>query len=159
MTVTYKPIGVVDTPFQDIRGMPIQPAGAPNAQGQVHIFPQYAEGLEGLEVFSHIILIYHFHRVERAELTVVPFLDSEHHGVFCTRAPARPNPIGLSVVLLEARDGNTLQVSGVDILNKTPLLDIKPYVPAFDRYSPERIGWYAKAEGQANITKSDDRFR
>jgi len=158
-TVTYEPIGMAHSPFRETRGMPIQPTGAASAHGEVRIFPKYAAALEGLEAFSHIILIYHFHRAGRAELTVVPFLDSEPHGVFCTRAPARPNPIGLSVLRLCARNGNDLQVTGMDMLDGTPVLDIKPYVPEFDRCWPGRIGWYAKAKGRADSAQSDDRFR
>lgn len=159
MRVVYRPIGVVRSPFEDVQGMPIQPAGCPGVRGEVRVLPRYAEGLEGLEAFSHIILIYHFHRTERAALTVVPFLDSREHGVFSTRAPTRPNGIGLSVVRLEARDGNILRVRDVDILNGTPLLDIKPYVPEFDRVPAERIGWYAEVKKKANAARSDGRFR
>ncbi|MBS3762156.1 MAG: tRNA (N6-threonylcarbamoyladenosine(37)-N6)-methyltransferase TrmO [Planctomycetes bacterium] len=159
MKITYEPIGEIHSPFENIEGMPIQPSGADDAQGEILIFPAHTGGLEGLDDFSHLILLYHFHRVTRVDLKVLPFLDAEPHGVFSTRAPTRPNPLGLSVVELESRNKNILRIKGVDILHGTPLLDIKPYVPEFDHFSGERIGWYSKSRGQSTTKKSDDRFR
>ena len=159
MHVTHSPIGLVRSPFDNVEDMPIQPAGAKDVRGEVDVYSEYAEGLAGIEGFSHIILIYHFHRVDRTELTVVPFLDSEERGVFATRAPTRPNHIGISAVQLEERDGRVLRIRGVDILNETPVLDIKPYVPEFDHRSVDSVGWYERAEGDAENTRSDDRFR
>ena len=156
--ISYQPIGIIHTSFSNIKGMPIQPAGAAKIQGSVEIFKEYSEGLKDLDGFSHIILIYHFHQARSAKLIVTPFLDSLPHGVFSTRAPSRPNPIGLSVVRLLEIEQNILHIKNVDILNGTPLLDLKPYVPEFDQHPGERIGWLKQAEGQAGKKKSDDRF-
>jgi tRNA-Thr(GGU) m(6)t(6)A37 methyltransferase TsaA len=159
MEISYRPIGIVHSPFKDVEGMPIQPAGASQIHGWIEISPEFVEGLKDLEGFSHIILLYHFHRVQEAELTVIPFMDSWPHGVFATRAPRRPNPIGLSIVKLLRVEGNILYVENVDILDGTPLLDIKPYVPDFDHYPVERVGWLERARGKVQNKKSDDRFR
>ncbi len=159
MEIRYRPIGVVRSPFKDIAGMPIQPAGAAGIQGTVEVWPEFVEGLKDLEGFSHIILLYHFHQVQEVRLTVVPFMDSEPHGVFATRAPKRPNPIGLSVVRLIRVDRNVLHIENVDILDGTPLLDIKPYVPEFDPLPVERVGWLERAKGRVQSKRSDDRFR
>lgn len=139
--------------------MPIQPTGEASAPGAVEIFPEFEAGLKDLEGFSHIILLYYFHQVHGASLTVLPFLDSEPHGIFATRAPTRPNPIGLSVVRLLRIEGRMLHVENLDILDGTPLLDIKPYVPGFDYRAEARTGWLKNAQGKARDTKSDDRFR
>lgn len=157
--VEYRPIGIVHSPFKDVGGMPIQPAGAAGVRGTVEILPELAEGLRDLEGFSHVILVYHFHRVEEAKLVVTPFMDSEPRGVFATRAPKRPNPIGLSVVKLIGVEGNLLQIEHVDILDGTPLLDIKPYVPEFDAADRVRVGWLERAKGKVRREKADDRFR
>jgi len=157
--VCYHSIGTVRSPFTDIEGMPIQPAGAMGIRGRVEIRPEYSEGLRDLAGFSHIILLYHFHRVGEAQLTITPFLDSQPHGVFATRAPKRPNPIGLSVVRLLGIEGNVLHVENVDILDGTPLLDIKPYAPEFDQHAVERVGWLEGASGQARRKRADGRFR
>lgn len=159
MTIRYKPIGIIHTPFQTIDGMPIQPASAAAAPATVEVLPAYAAGLADLEGFSHLILIYHFHQVRAAKLTVTPFLDDRPHGVFATRAPTRPNPIGLSIVELIRRAENILHVANADIVDGTPLLDIKPYVPAFDRPENVRSGWLTQAEGKLPETRSDERFR
>ncbi len=136
-----KPIGVIRTPFTDTRGMPIQPRFSA-AVGQVQVFEEYADGLLDLDAFSHVILIYALHRAEGYTLRVTPFLDDATHGLFATRYPRRPNPIGLSVVrLLSCHDGE-LEVAGIDVLDGTPLLDIKPYVPDFDLRPDARAGWY-----------------
>ena len=158
MEISYRPIGVIHSPFQQVAGMPIQPSGATGVQGTVEVLPEFEEGLKGLEGFSHIILLYHFHRAEGYSLTVTPFLDSEVHGLFATRAPRRPNPIGVSVVRLLRREENILHIENVDILDGTPLLDIKPYVPAFDQHPAERVGWLEGAEGRVQEKRSDERF-
>ena len=158
MKINFKPIGVVHTPFQETTNMPIQPAGAAGVQGAVEIYPAYAEGLKDLEGFSHIFLLYYFHRVDGFALRVKPFLDDRARGVFATRAPRRPNPIGLSAVRLMKREGNILHIENVDILDGTPLLDIKPYVPEFDQFAAERVGWLAQAQGKVQDKRSDDRF-
>jgi tRNA-Thr(GGU) m(6)t(6)A37 methyltransferase TsaA len=128
-------------------------------QGRVEVFPEFTAGLKDLDGFSHIMLLYHFHRTEGFSLTVTPFMDSQPRGLFATRAPRRPNPIGLSVVRLLRCEGNILHIENVDILDGTPLLDIKPYVPEFDQHPAERIGWLEGAKGKVQSTHSDDRFR
>jgi tRNA (adenine37-N6)-methyltransferase len=158
MEITFRPIGVIHSPFHDLAEMPIQPTGEANAPGTIEIYPEYTEGLKDLDGFSHLILLYHLHKVNSAKLTVVPFLDSEPHGVFATRAPVRPNPIGLSVVPLQKIEWNLLFVEQLDVLDGTPLLDIKPYVPEFDERTEVRIGWLERARGKARFTRSDDRF-
>jgi tRNA-Thr(GGU) m(6)t(6)A37 methyltransferase TsaA len=157
--VNYQSIGVVRSPFDKVEGVPIQPTGAAGIQGTVEIIPEYRQGLKDLDGFSHIVLIYHFHLVRESELIVTPFLDSQPRGVFATRAPKRPNPIGLSVVRLQRIERNVLYVENVDILDGTPLLDIKPYVPEFDRHGAIRIGWLEQARGRVQGRRSDDRFR
>jgi tRNA-Thr(GGU) m(6)t(6)A37 methyltransferase TsaA len=159
MTIEYKPIGIIHTPFNDPEGMPIQPAGAEGIKGTVEIFPEYENGLKDLEGFSHIILLYHFHQSKGFNLHVVPFMDSQIRGVFATRAPKRPNPIGLSVVKLRKVEGRTLHVENVDILDGTPLLDIKPYVPEFDKKTSVRTGWLEQARKTVSERKSDKRFK
>lgn len=139
--VVYRPIGVIHSEHQVAQNTPIQPVYAQNCQGWAEIFPEYEDGLRDLEGFSHVYLIYHFHRVDSVKLTVKPFLQDVERGVFATRAPCRPNPIGLSVVELLRREGTTLHLKGVDILDGTPLLDIKPYTEKFDRFVPSRNGW------------------
>lgn len=158
MKISFQPIGIIHTPFTDIENMPIQPAGASDVRGTVEVYPQYAEGLLDLEGFSHLVLLYHFHRVSGFSLTVTPFLDDQKRGVFATRAPRRPNPIGLSVVRLVARDGNRLQIEAVDVLDGTPLLDIKPYVPIFDAGEEIRLGWLEQTDQDVSKKRSDRRF-
>ena len=134
-------IGVIRTPFTETQGMPIQPAFS-QAAGRVEVFTEYAEGLQDLETFSHVILIYALHRSNGYALRVKPYLDDVAHGLFATRYPGRPNPIGLSIVHLLSRRENLLEVEGIDVLDGTPLLDIKPYVPDFDSRADARAGWY-----------------
>ena len=159
MKIEYQAIGVIHSPFKDVEGMPIQPAGANGVRGRVEVSSDYAEGLKDLEGFSHIILVYHFHRVAGTKLRVMPFLDSEPRGIFATRAPKRPNPIGLSVAKLVGIEGHEMHIENVDILDGTPLLDIKPYVPKFDEYPADRIGWLEKANGKVKGKRADSRFR
>lgn len=158
MRITYHPIGIIHTPFKQLEEMPIQPTGRASASGTAVLQPKYAEGLRDLEGFSHVILIYHLHRSRKVELTVTPFLASEPRGVFATRAPSRPNPVGLSIVPLERIEGNVLHLANLDVLDGTPLLDLKPYVPAFDAPGNVRIGWLEGREGKVRRIKSDDRF-
>ncbi len=139
--------------------MPIQPAGAIGVKGTVEVFEEYRPGLRDLDGFSHIILLYHFHRSQGYNLSVTPFMDSEPRGLFATRAPKRPNPIGLSVVQLDKIEGGMLHIQNVDILDGTPLLDIKPYVPDFDVAAGVRTGWLEKARKTVLDRKSDDRFK
>ncbi len=135
------PIGVIHTPFTDKAETPIQSSRS-QAIGQVEVDLEFAAGLQDLEGLSHLILLYVFHQSVGYRLQVKPFLDDQLHGLFATRYPARPNPIGLSVVRLLARHGNQLEIEGVDMLDGTPLLDIKPYVPEFDVRTETRTGWY-----------------
>lgn len=136
-----QPIGVIHTPFTETKGMPIQPAFS-QARGQVELLPEYVEGLQDLETFSYVILIYALHRANGYALRVRPFLDDVARGLFATRHPCRPNPIGLSTVRLFECRGAVLEVQGIDVLDGTPLLDIKPYVPDFDVKTDARAGWY-----------------
>jgi tRNA-Thr(GGU) m(6)t(6)A37 methyltransferase TsaA len=159
MEIVFRPIGIVRSPFAELAGMPIQPAGAVGVAGTAVINPEFTLGLQDLDGFSHIILLYYLHRVEAASLLVTPFLDTQSRGVFATRAPRRPNPIGLSVVSLVRIEKNILYIENVDILDGTPLLDVKPYVPEFDHQPEIRTGWLEKAKGQVQNKKSDDRFR
>ena len=156
--IRYHPIGVIHSPFTDPVDMPIQPVGAHGIGGWVEVNPELEPALDGLSGFSHIVLLYHFHRAGVPRLSVTPFLDSEPHGVFATRAPSRPNPIGISVVRLVRIAGCILTIENVDILDGTPLLDIKPYVPAFDHHRAERSGWLERVQGEASRTRSDERF-
>jgi tRNA-Thr(GGU) m(6)t(6)A37 methyltransferase TsaA len=157
-TITFTPIGRIHSPFAQPAGTPIQPKAGENTSGQVEVYPEYAAGLVDLDGFSHIILLYWCHMAKPFTLTVMPFLDQQPHGVFATRAPARPNAIGLSVVRLERIDGLTLHIRDVDIVDGAPLLDIKPYVPAFDQRDVTRVGWLAGQLDDLPSTRDDGRF-
>ncbi len=139
--IIYRPIGVVHSDHTVAERTPIQPVYAKGCPGRAEIFPEFAEGLSDLDGFSHLYLIYHFHEASPARLKVKPFLQDVERGVFATRAPCRPNALGLSVVELVRREDNVLHLDGVDILDGTPLLDIKPYTAKFDRFEPSRNGW------------------
>jgi tRNA-Thr(GGU) m(6)t(6)A37 methyltransferase TsaA len=145
--ITYKPIGVIHTPFKKQSSTPIQGVFAPDNTGEVEVFLQYIDGLKDIAGFSHLILIYHFHLAEGYSLITRPFLDNEGKGIFSIRHFNRPNPIGMSVVRLDKVKGNILTVGEVDIIDGTPLLDIKPYVPDFDVRHNVKKGWY---EGASN---------
>jgi tRNA-Thr(GGU) m(6)t(6)A37 methyltransferase TsaA len=138
--------------------MPIQPAGARGIRGTVEVLPSFHPALEDLDGFSHIYLLYHFHRSKGYLLKVTPFMDSKPRGLFATRAPVRPNPIGLSVVRLIRIEKGTLHIQNVDILDGTPLLDIKPYVPDFDQPANAKTGWFDSARQAVSQKQSDDRF-
>lgn len=140
-SITFKPIGVIRSEHVVARQTPIQPAYAKGCKGRVEIFPKFAEGLQDLCGYSHIYLIYHFNQTEQVQLIVKPFLQDIARGVFSTRAPCRPNGIGLSIVELIGREGNVLLLDSVDILDGTPILDIKPYSAKFDRLDNTRNGW------------------
>jgi tRNA-Thr(GGU) m(6)t(6)A37 methyltransferase TsaA len=159
MNVELNPIGVIHSPFHELEGMPIQPAGARGVQGTVEVFQEYRAGLKDLDGFSHIVLLYLFHQSQGFNLHVVPYLDTEIRGVFATRAPRRPNAIGLSVVQLNMVQDHILHIENVDILDGTPLLDIKPYVPEFDAQFNVRTGWLENARQTVRHRKSDDRFK
>lgn len=154
----YTPIGVIRTPHSSLQGMPIQPAGAVGVRGTVQVSEEYQDGLADLGGFSHIILLYHFHQSGGFKLRVTPFMDTVPRGLFATRAPKRPNPIGLSVVRLDRIEAGLLHVLDVDMLDGTPLLDIKPYVPAFDAPIGARAGWLERAQQGVSARRSDDRF-
>jgi tRNA-Thr(GGU) m(6)t(6)A37 methyltransferase TsaA len=158
MEFTYRPIGFIHSPYKKLDGMPIQPSGAIGVEGHIEILPEYADGLADLDGFSHIILLYVFHMTSKVNLTVTPFLDPDPRGVFATRAPTRPNPIGLSIVKLLSIKVNTIQIENIDVIDGTPLLDIKPYVPEFDQYSEVQVGWLEGARGKVGKTKADKRF-
>ena len=158
MPLELDPIGVIHTPFETLDGMPIQPAGARNVTGTIVLDSRYEEGLCDLDGFSHIILLYHLHQSRGFNLKVKPFLDKETRGLFSTRAPRRPNPIGLSVVRILGIDGCQVAIRGIDVLNRTPLLDIKPYVPVFDEKKEVRVGWLEAHQQEARVMKSDQRF-
>jgi tRNA-Thr(GGU) m(6)t(6)A37 methyltransferase TsaA len=152
----FKPIGVIRTAFQEPRGTPIQPSRARGAKGTVEVFPEYVEGLRDLDGFERVWLIYWLDRAPEPRLLVTPFLDNCERGLFATRAPSRPNPIGMSSVRLLRVAGNTLEVADVDIVDGTPLLDIKPYVPEFDCYAVTRSGWFDQVRIRRSV--ADDRF-
>jgi len=158
MSIEYRPIGQIHSPFEKPAGMPIQPTGAEGIRGTVEVYPEFVPGLRDLAGFSHIFLLYHFHLTGAPELVVEPFLDSQPRGVFATRAPKRPNPIGISVVRLTKIVANVLHIENVDVVDGTPLLDIKPYVPAFDHHPVERFGWLERTSQHAQQTVSDERF-
>ncbi len=141
MKIIMQPIGVIHSPFKEKGQTPIQ-ASRSQATGAVEIDPKFLDGLQDLEGFSHIFLLYAFHCSSGYSLRVKPFLDHKEHGLFATRYPCRPNPIGISLVRLLSRKENILTIEGVDVLDNTPLLDIKPYVPDFDVRTDVRIGWY-----------------
>lgn len=157
--IQFQPIGVIHTPFTQPEGMPIQPAGAAGVRGTVEVFAEYRAGLKDLDGFSHIILLYLLHRSQGFSLEVVPFLDTQVRGLFATRAPRRPNSIGLSVVQLHRVEGGVLYIQNVDMLDGTPLLDIKPYVPEFDSPTEIRTGWLEEARKSAPARRADARFR
>ena len=156
--IKYTPIGLIHSPFKEPKGVAIQGMAAGGEEGIVEVFSQYTEGLTDLEGFSHIILIYHFHLSRKFSLEVKPYLDDQLRGLFSTRAPARPNPIGISVVQLNKVDGTKLFICNLDIVDKTPLLDIKPYVPKFDEREVKKIGWLEKHIHKLHKTKDDNRF-
>ena len=139
--------------------MPIQPAAASGTEGKIEVFGEYCLGLQDLEGFSHIIILYHLHQVGSSRLKVIPFLDTQERGVFATRAPVRPNPIGLSIVELISRENNILTVKNIDILDGTPLIDIKPYIEQFDHPLQTKAGWYEKTQGELKTTTADARFK
>lgn len=157
--IIYKPIGYIRTPFKTIDKMPIQPCGAMQAKGTIALDPELVPGLVDISGFSHLILIYHFHLVKGHRLYVVPFMDDQPHGIFATRAPLRPNPIGMSIVKLVKVENNLLHIEGVDMVDGTPLLDIKPFFTKYDNRSDAMAGWL---ENKTNLDivkiKSDLRF-
>ncbi len=158
-SLCFSPIGVIRTPFARPEGMPVQPGGARDVPGRVELLPGLAPALADLDGFSHIYLIYVFHASRGFSVSVVPYMDDTPRGLFATRAPRRPNPIGLSVVEVASVEGNVVNVRGVDVLDGTPLLDIKPYAPAFDAPpGAVRSGWMEGRAASVTETRADDRF-
>lgn len=151
-----KPIGLIRSPFQKAPDTPIQSAMAKGVEGWAEVLPEFAPGLRDLDGFERIWLVYLFDRTRPAQLVVKPFLDQQEHGVFATRAPCRPNPLGLSCVRLLGVEGNRLRLGELDVLDETPLLDLKPYVPVFDCFQVRRVGWVEGKAGKAVV--ADGRF-
>jgi len=160
--MNFYAIGRIYTPFKTIKGIPVQSSASLDVKGTVEIFPKYVDGLKDLNGFSHIILIYYFHKIIGTKLHVFPYMDEESHGIFATRAPVRPNPIGISITQLISIEKNNLNIKGIDVLDGTPLLDIKPYVPEFDdvglRKENIKIGWLTDKIHRLDSTKDDGRF-
>ncbi len=154
MTYTITPIGTIHSPYKTKEACPIQGAAAPDGRGRVEVFAPYEAGLETIETFTHLFLLYLFDRSGEILLSRPTFLDDRPHGVFASRHPCRPNGLGLSIVRLEAREGRFLEVSGIDVLDGTPLVDIKPYLPRFDFREHAGNGW---AEGLDFRPKPSDR--
>lgn len=157
-SILFTPIGVIHSPFTSPKDMPIQPAGARGVRGQAELLPEFAPGLADVEGFSHIYILYNFHRSTGFDLSVTPFMDDTPRGLFSTRAPRRPNPLGLSIVRLERVEGHVLHLLDVDVLDGTPLLDVKPYAAAFDSVRDARCGWLEGKDEQVTDARSDSRF-
>ena len=158
--IILNPIGIIHTPFNSIKNMPIQPIAAENIKGYIEIFPEYTAGLTHLEGFSHIILLYHFHEIKGFDLMVTPFLDTKEHGLFSTRSPRRPNAVGISTVKLLGIEDNIIHIEMADMLNQTPLIDIKPYVEKFDCYTGTTSGWIENNSTETiKKMRSDERFK
>ena len=157
--ITFTTLGIIHSPFKVPEGTPIQPKSAKGARGKVVVYKEYKDGLKDLSGFSHIILLFYFHLSESGySLKAKPYMDNNLHGIFATRAPRRPNPIGLSVVRLNRIKGNILYIEDVDIIDGTPLLDIKPYVPDFDIMEVTKTGWLKKQVHKLPSQKDDGRF-
>ena len=158
--IEFNFIGIIYSPFENLEGMPIQPIGAEGIKGEIHLNKKLISGLKDLKDFSHLTLIYYLHKVNGYSLEVKPFLDDEYHGIFATRSPKRPNAIGVSVVKLDSIKKNIIHISNIDVLNGTPLLDIKPYVPQLyeDSCKNLKIGWFKEKHVNAKTTKADNRF-
>jgi len=156
--ICYDPIGFIKTPFKEPKGTPIQPTAAKGIRATIELKEEYSTALQDLAGFSHIILLYHFHLSKEPSLVIEPFLDGKKHGVFACRAPSRPNPIGISIVRLIEIDANKITIEDVDILDGTPLLDIKPYVEDFDKRDNTRSGWLEGQIGRHHQVVDDGRF-
>lgn len=156
--IKLKQIGTIHSPYGTTKGTPIQSSAALDVEGSIELCEEYSPGLKDLDGFSHIILVYYFHLSKESGLLQKPFMDEEARGVFAIRSPSRPNPIGISVVKLKRVEGNILYISGLDIIDGTPLLDIKPYVPRFDSREADRIGWLEENIHKLKDSKDDGRF-
>ncbi len=158
--IIIKPIGIIHTPHKEIKNMPIQPMAADEIKGYIELLPEYVKGLKDLEGFSHITLIYHFHKIKGYELQVVPFMDTEKRGIFSCKAPKRPNAIGTSTVKLISIEENILHIEQVDMLDGTPLIDIKPFFPKYDNRENVSIGWLEKSKNiPLQKMRADERFK
>jgi len=157
--INYQPIGIVHSNFKNPEGTPIQPKADKGTEAIIEVFAEYAEGLKDLDGFSHIFIVFHLHLAERKSLSVIPFLDTNSHGIFATRSPARPNSIGLSVVELIRISDNRLYIKNIDILDGSPVLDIKPYVPDFDVFKTSKNGWLENNLHKLETQKDDGRFK
>ena len=157
--ISYNPIGVIHSEHIAAEQTPIQPVYAKGCKGRAEIFPEFAAGLQDLDGFSHLYLIYHFDRAGSVKLMVKPFMEDVERGVFATRSPRRPNAVGLSIVELVRREGNMLHLDGVDILDGTPLLDIKPYTAKFDCVETTRNGWQDNIDEQTARQRGRRNFR
>ncbi|MFC0877219.1 tRNA (N6-threonylcarbamoyladenosine(37)-N6)-methyltransferase TrmO [Saccharicrinis sp. FJH2] len=158
--IIIKPIGIIHTPYTDIPDMPIQPIAAEGITGYIELEPEYLEGLRDLDGFSHITLLYHFHKIEDHQLKVIPFMDTQERGIFSTKAPKRPNAIGMSTVKLTGIQGNLIYIEQVDMLDGTPLIDIKPFYPRYDNRENVTIGWLEKNKDMPlEKLRADERFR
>ena len=151
--ITVNPIGIINTPFKDQKNIPIQGCFDKNHEGVCTIFDKYSDGLIDLKDFSHAILIYHFHKIKEEKIIAKPYLESVEHGVFAIRSPYRPNKIGFSIVKINKIIDNKLFFSEVDMLDGTPLLDIKPFVKHFDNRENVKCGWIDKHFENGNIPK------
>ncbi len=151
-------IGVIRSPFQCATGTPVQPSCAAGTEGHIEVFASYVDGLQSLDGFQRIWVLFWCHRASEPKLTVIPYRDTVAHGLFATRAPARPNPIGLSALRLFSICGNLLHVGELDILNGTPVLDIKPYVSQYDSYPAQRCGWLEDDRAAKGVVVADGRF-
>lgn len=158
--IVLNPIGLIRTPHTDINHMPIQPIAAEGIRGTIELLPEYVEGLKDIEGFSHLTLLYYFHKISGYELQVVPFMDTEKRGIFACKAPKRPNAIGLSTVKLIGVEDNVIHIEQVDMLDGTPLIDIKPFYPRYDNRSDVEIGWLEKNKDlPLEKLRSDERFK
>jgi tRNA-Thr(GGU) m(6)t(6)A37 methyltransferase TsaA len=159
-SIVINPIGIIHTPHIDVKNMPIQPIAAEGIKGYIELLPEYVQGLKDLEGFSHIILIYRFHKINGFDLEVVPFMDTEKRGIFSCKAPKRPNAIGISTVRLIGIEGNIIYIEQVDMLDSTPLIDIKPFYPRYDNRENVKIGWLEKNKDlPLERLLSDERFK
>ena len=157
--ISLKPIGVIHTPYVEAKNTPIQPIAAEGVAGWIDLFDDYVEGLSDLAGFSHITLIYRFHLINDYALRVIPFMDTVERGIFATKAPKRPNQLGLSTVRLRSIIRNRVEIEDVDMLEGTPLIDIKPFYPRYDNRENVRIGWLEKMKDLPVVKmKADDRF-
>ncbi|MDD3321982.1 MAG: tRNA (N6-threonylcarbamoyladenosine(37)-N6)-methyltransferase TrmO [Paludibacter sp.] len=158
--IIIKPIGTIYTPHHDIKNMPIQPIAAEGIKGYIKLEPEYVAGLKDLEGFSHITLLYQFHKINGYELEVIPFMDTVSHGIFATRSPKRPNAIGTSTVKIISVEGDTIHIEQADMLDGSPLIDIKPFYPRYDNRMDVKIGWLEKNRDMPlEKLRSDERFK